>query len=124
MEPGIAEKCANAATPPAMSARAASTSGWQPTFTYMPNEIVAGSRPAAAAASRARPSAHATRSGSAPTASVTCSAMPPANSSIRGPDAAMSSGTFGCAGAVEPAQPARGAVAVDGVAGEVALQRA
>ena len=120
--PASTEKCANAATAPLMSSRAASRSGWQPTLTYAPNEISAGSRPASAAALRARSIAHATRSGSAPTASVTRSAMRAGeldHARARHRDVERD---LRLPAAIEPLQPARVAVAVDRLVGEVRLQ--
>ena len=54
----------------------------------------AGSRPASAAAARARSMPHATRTGSAPRANVIRSAVRALKSMTLGPDAAMSSGTL------------------------------
>ncbi len=41
---------------------------------------------------------------------------------MRGPETAMSSGTFGCAAPVEEPQPTRSTTAVDGVVVEVRLE--
>ena len=97
VEPGIEEKCAKAATAPLIRPPRDVEIGWQPTFTYTPNEMVGrvASRLESGRGVR-RSMAHADAFGvGADGERHVLGDARAANSIIRGPETAMSSGTFG-----------------------------